>query len=76
MDQHDLRQLRLWTQGLGITRKVRIVACSNFVGQYETYDVSNLDVVVFRAVLQMASKRRHRRRLFTCGDRARARGDS
>eukprot|EP00971_Amphidinium_carterae_P312827 6217154-Amphidinium_carterae.1 len=40
-----------------VKRKARIVACGNFIGQYENYDVSNLDAAVFRAVLQVAAKR-------------------
>eukprot|EP00971_Amphidinium_carterae_P352485 6492616-Amphidinium_carterae.2 len=43
----------------GFKRKARIVACGNFIGQYEAYDVSNLDAAVFRAVLQVSSKRKH-----------------
>eukprot|EP00971_Amphidinium_carterae_P330643 6463784-Amphidinium_carterae.3 len=45
---------------LGVKRKARIVACGNFIGQYETYDVSNLDVAVFRCVLQVVAKRKLR----------------
>eukprot|EP00971_Amphidinium_carterae_P122494 2425314-Amphidinium_carterae.1 len=40
-----------------VKRKARIVACGNFIGQYENYDVSNLDAAVFKAVLQVAAKR-------------------
>eukprot|EP00971_Amphidinium_carterae_P131969 2614025-Amphidinium_carterae.2 len=44
----------------GFKRKARIVACGNFIGQYEAYDVSNLDAAVFRAVLQVAARKEHR----------------
>eukprot|EP00971_Amphidinium_carterae_P179069 3551706-Amphidinium_carterae.1 len=44
----------------GFKRKARIVACGNFIGQYESYDVSNLDAAVFRSVLMVSAKREHR----------------
>eukprot|EP00971_Amphidinium_carterae_P078286 1548809-Amphidinium_carterae.1 len=52
--------LVLKPDGAGVKRKARIVACGNFIGQYETYDVSNLDAAVFQCVLQMAAKRKLR----------------
>eukprot|EP00971_Amphidinium_carterae_P102634 2031633-Amphidinium_carterae.1 len=44
----------------GFKRKARIVACGNFIGQYESYDVSNLDVAVSRSVLMVSAKREYR----------------
>eukprot|EP00971_Amphidinium_carterae_P352722 6492714-Amphidinium_carterae.5 len=35
--------LVLKPDGESFKRKARIVACGNFIGQYEAYDVSNLD---------------------------------
>eukprot|EP00971_Amphidinium_carterae_P325116 6455218-Amphidinium_carterae.1 len=44
----------------GFKRKARIVACGNFIGLYESYDVSNLDAAIFRTVLQITARRKFR----------------